>query len=235
MKRADSMSKRTSRTDLNRALYLNARALCAWKNSEEAIRTIRDNAVMTVTLHTRGDMDKTADYKVLTIAELQGACDYLKIGKKILETLDKTVFPKRNQFATAAQKRTMFYNVFACGVYYAETSAPFTDTDTGEIMDGEELKQWRIKSFDNGVKLPSGIAQTVYDWAIPKIWELLVEGKHRALPKGVLDFKHDRLKKIDWNTITREEADAIIKYFRAMNNTITSKYSHTKNTKVYYG
>lgn len=225
------------RTDLNRLIYLQARANCAWKNSEEAIRTIRDNAVMTVTQWTRGDKDKTADYKLCTEAELQGVLDYLKYGVRVLEGLAKTEAPKRNRYATDKQKKSLFYNVFACGVYYAATDERYVDENTGELLEGEALKQWRIRCFDSGNRLPRAVVQTIYNWAVPKIWQTLVEGSFRTLPRGCMDYSHPRLTKITWNEITREEADAIIKCFRAMNNVLESTYKHTqhKTKGVYYG
>lgn len=209
------------RKNILKLLFLKAQSMCSSPNDEELVRFIRDNAILQVTRITRGDNAATHEYRLCTNAELKSALRYLENGAEALRNVKPTPDPGRNNYHTASQKKIMHFHLIGCAVHYAPTDVLFTIDGKNYI--GIDLLIKRYELFESAKGLPPAVLSQCYKWVIPKVHQFFCSNGYRQYSQKK-QLNWDKQTTIDWSTITRDEADGLIKHFKEMYNEIQQRY-----------
>lgn len=211
------------RKTLDKHLWNAAFKDCGAMNDNQSVRWKREGACLAVTQRTRID-NSTSDYKDLTIEELEYALEYLRKGPKILDTLKAIEDDHKGRYATKAQLGKLHYNAQVCGIHYAKCDL---EVEVGDlILKGDELRKEMCGAFERG-KLTGFMQKYLYSsWINPKVHEFLKEAKLRYETKFP-----EKPYYVNYQEITREEADALIVRFQKIINEIQERYTPVKPSK----
>lgn len=207
------------RNVLNKTLYNAARAHVApgFTNDDEAIRLVRQSACEVVTEWMGGEAAKQGDYTKLNDEQINFTISFLNKGKGYLEQYVRK-FELKTEYATKKQLGKLWFCAIECALQYCDFEKfSCRRVHDGAILTGEAARA-EAKFLQSIKKLGGSWKSWLYNnWINPKSNEFLMEGDFRVV-------KEKNMWYLNYSELTREEADYLIKRYRAMQNVVSERY-----------